>query len=629
MTKTSSSNLKHLTQSAHFLRISATPKNDFIIARHNTLKKGSLELESLLINEILKGPSHSQRFDCGHRNYYQLARASVIHELVHIYDLKNLRPFEDINHIECKKTRPPHQKGSSKEMGPRCILEQKNSQRKTTISELISFKKLSNWNLSLFGNSAKNTFSKRSPDYYEYKNLKEHFAVNMEFFLLDPNYACRRPSYYDYFKNKFSHTPFPQVDCRVFTKVELDDKELIADLDPQRIYRIDYLLASKGESLISGFGHSMFRVVLCAPFRQEVSSKCLDDKLHHVVLSYRANVTDVKSNVLKGLTGGYDSILFMLSFSDVLKEYNTGELRDLYSIPLELNQTQKESFIHRSLETYWQYRGQYKFVTENCATESLELLQASLPEHKITVDGSLTPYGLVDAFIENGLVKEENFSSSKVAREQGMFYPSDKEMLNKVKTGFFGDEEKDYKQLNWANQRREFRHIPKPKKRKSVRDILIQIPYERLENLYHDLLGSEGLKWKDLEIQKKLDQLSILTQSLIEIHKKNLDEEIGNFLEAHEEKDSELGEMIREWNESKKNKRYTPLDGSYGIPLFVAQEGSQKFRGSKSGETEIRQELLHEIEMLFQEDIDSIIEFSKLVERTRKTATLINLRVHL
>jgi hypothetical protein len=36
------------------------------------------------------------------------------------------------------------------------------------------------------------------PDSYELSSPKEYIAVNMEYFLLDPSYACRRPALYQY-----------------------------------------------------------------------------------------------------------------------------------------------------------------------------------------------------------------------------------------------------------------------------------------------------------------------------------------------------------------------------------------------------------------------------------------------
>ena len=48
-----------------------------------------------------------------------------------------------------------------------------------------------------------NAFSDRSPDRYELESPVEFVAVNLEYFLLDPAYACRRPALYRYFAAHF------------------------------------------------------------------------------------------------------------------------------------------------------------------------------------------------------------------------------------------------------------------------------------------------------------------------------------------------------------------------------------------------------------------------------------------
>ena len=57
-----------------------------------------------------------------------------------------------------------------------------------------------------------NAFSDRSPDRYELTSPAEFVAVNLEYFLLDPAYACRRPALYRYFAAHFGSAP-PQAEC--------------------------------------------------------------------------------------------------------------------------------------------------------------------------------------------------------------------------------------------------------------------------------------------------------------------------------------------------------------------------------------------------------------------------------
>ena len=145
------------------------------------------------------------------------------------------------------------------------------------------------------------------------------------------------------------------------------------------------------------------RLVPATPF----GKKCLDDKLYHVVVSYRANVEDATLNYLKGLTGGYPSMLFILNFSDVLDEYNRDELRDVISYPLNLTAKEREEFVNRVREEHWNYRGSYKFINANCATESYDLLKSALDRSQLDSKSSISPNGVLED------LDQLNFTSMK------------------------------------------------------------------------------------------------------------------------------------------------------------------------------------------------------------------------
>ena len=96
----------------------------------------------------------------------------------------------------------------------------------------------------------------RVPDPYEAHNVKEYGAVNFEYFVLDKEYKCRRPLQYDYFSKKFDHIPFPSYQCPAYNKVQVlsfDGKSRIVDIEEERIYQIQYLLAEKGDESFSSF----------------------------------------------------------------------------------------------------------------------------------------------------------------------------------------------------------------------------------------------------------------------------------------------------------------------------------------------------------------------------------------
>ena len=344
------------------------PKVKPFIYGHYIHRSNTLTINAPVIAELARGRSQSKNLKCQHKSLYDQAVATIIHELTHAYDMNNENPSHNPEYIR----RAGFKKG---------LLKIKN----------------------------KNTNAMRSPDPYELVSIQESFAVNMEYFAMDPEFMCRKPSIFDFFKKHFGSDPYPQRRCQPNTTVMMSSIAgyVPLNLDHRRVYRVDYLLASAGKGIQSGFGHSMFRIVMCAPERLDPISgrtvpatpfgkKCLDDKLYHVVVSYRANVEDATLNYLKGLTGGYPSMLFILNFGDVLDEYNRDELRDVMSYPLALSPKEKEEFVTRVIEEHWNYRGDYKFITNNCAVESYDLLRGALERQQMDDKKSVTPNGVLE-----------------------------------------------------------------------------------------------------------------------------------------------------------------------------------------------------------------------------------------
>ncbi|MCK1978241.1 DUF4105 domain-containing protein, partial [Jeotgalicoccus huakuii] len=81
--------------------------------------------------------------------------------------------------------------------------------------------------------------------------------------------------------------------------------------DPERVYEVDYLLAEANQNLVSRWGHSMLRLVICKPGRPR-GPDCRLDLDQSLVLSYRAFVNDVQLSSWDGLVGAYPSRLFVL-----------------------------------------------------------------------------------------------------------------------------------------------------------------------------------------------------------------------------------------------------------------------------------------------------------------------------
>jgi hypothetical protein len=320
-------------------------------------KLGFLKQNKIFINSqlVLLAKRSSRLFDCSHKTFLNLLKAVLIHELTHVKD----------NHEEISLD-PEFQR-------------------------IVGVKKITL-------NSKKkiiNQIHEISPDPYEFKNLEESLAVNVEYLILDPEYECRKPASAEYLSKRLGiqlkRMCQKNYDILLQSSFLEDHYRTKASIDPKRVYQIHYLFASKGESLMSRWGHAMFRLVICAPFRTEISEDCLEDISHHIVLSYRANISDPSINYASGLTGKYPSQLYLLRYMEVLQEYTKFELRDLISIPLNLSVDQKKDFLNLTTERFWTYQGKYFFLDNNCGTEAVKQISSVLSDSENVLIRSTTP----------------------------------------------------------------------------------------------------------------------------------------------------------------------------------------------------------------------------------------------
>ncbi|NYZ63149.1 DUF4105 domain-containing protein [Luteimonas sp. SJ-16] len=274
-----------------------------------------------------------------------------------------------------------------------------------------------------------NAMSDRSPDRYELTSPAEFVAVNLEHFLLDPEYACRRPALHAYFAAHFAWAPDAAACDPVLPFVEaesVDDTEAASSplpgLDPARVYAVDYLLAEGNARPMSRWGHSMLRLVVCAPGRAP-GPDCRYDLTHHRVLSFRAFVDDVQISSLRGLTGRYPSRLFELPLDQVVEEYTKLELRGLQSIPLGLSPDEIAALLNHAATLHWSYDGRYYFVGNNCAVETWKLLQTGVPRLADARLRSITPNGLLRNLVRSGAA-DPSVLDREDAVHAGFHFPS-------------------------------------------------------------------------------------------------------------------------------------------------------------------------------------------------------------
>ncbi len=280
------------------------------------------------------------------------------------------------------------------------------------------------WHLGRGGND----FRDRSPDAYELKDPAEYLAVNAEHFVLDSEFACRRPALAQWYQAHFGTPPsLPQSHCATTLPLLQAESEegaaSLLQLDPARVYAVDYLFAEGSAQPMSRWGHSMLRLVICRPGRAP-GPDCRLDLEYHRVLSFRAFVGDVQISNWRGLTGGYPSRLFVLPLQQVVDEYTKVELRGLQSLPLQLSPGEIASLLERTAQVHWSYDGRYYFVSNNCAVETAKLLQAGVPRLGEAGLAQLSPRGLKRRLSQLHVLDEQILTDRNAAQAQGYYFAS-------------------------------------------------------------------------------------------------------------------------------------------------------------------------------------------------------------
>ncbi|MGB4074049.1 DUF4105 domain-containing protein [Pseudomonas sp.] len=387
-----------------------------------------IELNAGLLPTLLDGRAASAPSGRPHGTVRRELLATVVHELSHLYDRAQLWPeYDQRLQRQCRQ-----RQASIGAVGlpDRC---RGQTTRRFTLSDDPRLLDLAGWAQQVGRRGARdeeNHQVARSPDRYELSNPREFVAVNMEYFLLDPSYACRRPSLARYLSAHFAWTPANQQPCAeglAYLNAGRDfARQPLGSIDPQRVYQVDYLLAEANDVLASRWGHSMLRLVICAPGRPR-GPDCRLDMQEHLVLSYRAFVGDVQLSSWDGLTGVYPSRLFVLPLAQVIEEYTKVELRSLASVPLRLDRPQLEQLVTRAAEQHWSYDGDYWFLSNNCAVETLKLLRSGSQHPRLQALDSIMPNGLLDTLVARDLADRSVLDDPREALRLGYRFDSYRE----------------------------------------------------------------------------------------------------------------------------------------------------------------------------------------------------------
>jgi len=446
--------------------------------------------------------AQNSRFSWGHGSFKSMAVATIIHEIAHIYDAKSKLSSEQF------------------------------------------YRSLANFDakVSLKIEDGKSTspYLERSPDDYEFASPKESVAVNLEYYLLDPQYGCRRPRLAQLFDERFK---LKKATTTCMSSLQLPVESALTpliDLRSRPISEVHYLFAAKGAPTMSKWGHAMIRLVLCPENMQNSEEgllKCRMDERNSVVLSFAAFVNTPVVNTWKGISGKYPSRLSIQMLSNTLDQYNLKDLRDLESYPLKLSRKEMEVLAQFVLEQYWTYSGSYRFFTNNCADEAVKVLRSVPRLNKILADGVLTPLGLKKKLLELGISTDEPLREREKASREGYFFSGQHSVLEKA---FI-----------------KLRELGLQTKENEVLDYLEKISLEKRALAYR-----ENLK-KLRGDPQRLFEWSVNHFILEDYAQGN---EINQLIKEFYKKDQKTFEDFFTFANSSENIRHTRLVKGYGIP---------------------------------------------------------------
>ena len=384
-----------------------------------------LDLNRNLLDSLTDGSAAGKKTYRPHDTVRREMLATVLHELTHIYDRSRLWTGTERTLIQ----RCTRRNSSAGLIGMPDECRGQND-RRFTLSDDPRLLDLAGWQQYVGRRGEREQHNRqiaRSPDIYETSSPKEFVAVNMEYFLLDPSYACRRPALYRYYQEHFGWAPAAKATCaKSFAFLNAGNdfaKQPLGQVDPERVYAVDYLLAEANQNWVSRWGHSMLRLVICAPGRPR-GPDCRLDLDQHLVLSYRAFVGDVQLSSWDGLVGKYPSRLFVLPLAQVIDEYTKTELRSLASIPLTLSRKEIDEVVEHAAEMHWSYDGNYFFLSNNCAVEGLKLLRSGTNNKQLVGLDSIMPNGLLEVLKGRGLADTSVLDDPREALRLGYRFDS-------------------------------------------------------------------------------------------------------------------------------------------------------------------------------------------------------------
>lgn len=328
--------------------------------------------------------------------------------------------------------------------------------KETEISRTKKWKDLSDWSSFLWSETANNQDPRAYANLDGLKNAKEDFlSFGVHYFLspetmVEASIKCRTPKKYTFFKNHFKDfvPSLEQKDIVCLSMAEgfLSDLEFIDPLNGQKIDMgpvsmdsvkgFEFLYATPGTADASEIaGHLLLRIKLDnnpratrlgltnpndlvisflantkqeeeaykKPFVQEDCTK----NWFNLVDSGHSDFDAFKSmfQSLKGLSGGFITMMDRQRLGETIKHYTIEEDRNLLRYELHLNEEQKKELLETLYLAKKNYNARYYFFPQNCASVLVKVVSKGIDDEEIISFNPIVspPNTLVSLFTRKGL----------------------------------------------------------------------------------------------------------------------------------------------------------------------------------------------------------------------------------
>lgn len=368
------------------------------------------------------------------------------------------------------------------------------------ISRSKRWRKLSGWKRAWYGlkMKANNSDNRAYAEPYGQSNPAEDFVTIAEHFILPPTSTleraikCRTPLKYAFVKELFPNYDSPldkeYVVCQdkaegilndvIFTNPDTGKIINLGPVNEETVTGFELLYATPGTGDASEIaGHLLLRIKLNNNPQAELLGI---ENPNDLVISFLADTTDnqqpqasklpsvqaectkswinsgqpSQSNFealrsilqsLKGLSGGFLTLMDRQPLSQAIKNYTIEEDRDILRYKLDLDKKQTHLLLEQLYRAKKNYNAQYYFFNQNCASVLVKVIGIGIQSKKIAEFNPIVspPNSLVALFIREGLAKPVRPAFYSYRKKAFLAQDLIAHYYQKLKV--------DYSELSWPN----------------------------------------------------------------------------------------------------------------------------------------------------------------------------------